>query len=117
MEATDASEGNNLGKPKASVNTPAIEARKLGKAKQDSAETAAAETLAPFAVNCDEILAFLQAVTVKSPRVIAAPLSLRADKKARVWFQRWTYVHLPKPPTPAPQDHTGLTPGYFTVTA
>ena len=46
---------------------------------------------------------------MKSPRVIAAPLSLRADKKARVWFQRWTDVHLPKPPTPAPQYHMGLT--------
>ena len=45
---------------------------------------------------------------MKPPRVIAAPLSLRADKKARVWFQRWTDVHLPKPPTPAPKDHTGL---------
>ena len=54
-------------------------------------------------------MAFLQAVAVKPPRVIAAPLSIRADKKARVWFQRWTDVHLPKPPTPAPQDHTGLT--------
>ena len=56
----------------------------LGKANQFSAETAAAETLAPFAVDCDDILAFLQAVAVKSPRVIATPLSLRADKKARV---------------------------------
>ena len=46
---------------------------------------------------------------MKSPRVIASPLSLRADKKARVWFQRCTDVHLPKTPTPSPQDHTGLT--------
>ena len=45
---------------------------------------------------------------MKFPRVIAAPLSLRADKKARVWFQRWIDVHLPKPPPPASQDHMGL---------
>ena len=62
-----------------------------------------------FAVDCDDVLAFVQAVTVKSPRVIAAPLSLRADKKARVWFQRWTDVHMPKPPTPASQYDMGLT--------
>ena len=40
---------------------------------------------------------------------ITAPLSLRADKRARVWFQRWTDVNLPTPPNPAPQDHLGLT--------
>ena len=98
-----------MGKQKASADTPATEARKTVKAKQVSAETAAAETLASFAVNCDDVLAFLQAVAVKYPRVIAAQLSLGADKKSRVWFQRWTAVHLPKPPMPAPQDHTGLT--------
>ena len=80
---------------------PATEARNPINAKQASAETAAAETLSPYAGDCNDVLAFL--------RVIAAPLSLRADKKSRVWFQRWTDVHLPKPPTPAPQDHMGLT--------
>ena len=98
-----------MGKLKASADTPATKARKLRKAKQDSAETATAETLAPFTVDCNDVLAFLQAVAVKSPRVIAAPLSLRAYKKARVWFKRWTDMHLPKPPTPTPQDNTGLT--------
>ena len=38
-----------------------------------------------------------------------APLSLRADNLAPVWFQQRTDVNLPKPPTPAPQDHLGLT--------
>ena len=59
--------------------------------------------------DCDDVLAFTQAVAIKSPRVIAAPLSLHADKRARVWFQRWTYVNLPTPPKPAPQDNLGLT--------
>ena len=59
VEAADASEGKESGKLKASADTPATEAKKLGKAKQASAETAAAETLAPFAVDCDDILAFL----------------------------------------------------------
>ena len=53
VEATDASEGKKSGKPKASADTPATEAKKLGKAKQASEETAAAEMLAPFAVDCN----------------------------------------------------------------
>ena len=77
------------------------------KANQATAKTAAAETLATIADDCDDILAFLQAVAVKYPRVLAS-LSLPADKRARVWFQRWTDVNLPKLPTPAPQDHLGL---------
>ena len=84
VEAPETSEVKKSGKSKASAETPAAKARKPGKAKQASAETAAAKTLAYFAVNCDDLLAFLQAVTVKSPQVIAAPLSLRADKKARI---------------------------------
>ena len=71
---------------------------KPGKAKQASAETAAAETLATIAYNCDKVLAFLQVVAVKYHQVIAAPLSLCADKRARVWLQRWTDVNIPKPP-------------------
>ena len=109
VETPEASEGKKWGKSKASVKTTAAEARKPGKAKQASAETAGAKTLVSFAFNCDDVLAFLQAVSVNPPQVIAAPLSLRADKKARVWFQIWTDVHLPKPPTPAPQDHLGIT--------
>ena len=57
VEATEASENKKPGKPKASADTPATEAKKRGKAKQASAETAAAEMLAPFAVNCDDVLA------------------------------------------------------------
>ena len=67
VEDTEASEGKKSGKPKAYADTPATDARKLGKAKQASAETAAAEMLAPFAVDCDDVLAFLQAVTDKPP--------------------------------------------------
>ena len=52
---------------------------KKGKAKQ-----ATAETLANIADDCDNVLAFVQAVSVKSPRVTAAPLSLRADKRAHL---------------------------------
>ena len=59
--------------------------------------------------DCDNILAFLQAVAVKSPQVIADPLSLRTDKRVRVWFHHWTDVNLPTLPKPAPQGHMGLT--------
>ena len=110
VEAPEAPKAKKVGKSKqASAETPAAEAKKPGKAKQASAETAAAEMLASFAVDCNDVLVFLQAVAVKSPRVLAAPLSLCAEKRARVWFQQWTDVNLAKPPTPAPQDHMGLT--------
>ena len=59
---------------------------------------ATANTLVPFTDDCNDVLAFLQAVAVKSPRVIAAPLSLRADKRERVWLCRWTDANLPTPP-------------------
>ena len=106
----EAVEAKNPGKAKeASAETAASETKNSGKMKQASAETAAAETLATISDSFDDVLALLQAVAVKSPRVLAVPLSLRADKRARVWFQQWTDANLPKPPTLAPQDHLGLT--------
>ena len=64
----EAPEGKKAGKTKqASAETAAAKAKKPGKAKQASAETAAVETLASIAVDCDDVLAFLQAVTVKPP--------------------------------------------------
>ena len=73
----EAPEAKKVGKTKqTSAETAAAEAKNPGKAKQAFAETAAAETLASIADNCDDPLAFLQAVEVKSPRVFAAPLSL-----------------------------------------
>ena len=93
----------------ASADTAAAETKKPGKEKQASAKTAAAETLACIADECDDVLAFLQADAVKSPRVLAEPLSLCSDKRARVWFLRWTDVNLPKPLTLASQDHLSLT--------
>ena len=77
---------------------------KKGKANQDNAKT-----LATITDNCDNVLALLQAVAVKSPRLTAAPLSLRAYKRAHVWFGCWTDINLPTPPNLAPQDHMGLT--------
>ena len=76
---------------------------KKGKAKQVTPET-----LATIADNCNDVLAFLQAVAGKSPQVIAVPPSLHANKRACVWFRRWTDINLPTPPKPAPQDHMGL---------
>ena len=51
---------------------------------------------------------FLQAVAVKSPRIIDAPLSLRADKNTHIWFRQWSGNNLP-PTTNTPQYHTGIT--------
>ena len=65
--------------------------------------------MATIADNFDDVSAFLQDVAVKSPRFVAAQLSLRADNHARVWFCRWTDINLPTPPKPAPQDHMDIT--------
>ena len=86
-----------------------IEAKDAKSANPGKAKEAAAKTLTTIIDNCDNILSFLHAVAVKCPRVIAAPLSLRMDKRTRVWFQLWTDVNLPTPPNPAPQDHLGIT--------
>ena len=70
---------------------------KKGKVKQVTNET-----LATIADDYDNVLVLLQAIAVKSPQVIAAPIYLLADKRARVWLRRWTDTTLPTPPRPAP---------------
>ena len=77
---------------------------KTGKKKK-----ATAETLATIVHDCDDVLAFLQAVAVKSPQVVSAALSLCADKHARVWFHQWSNINLPTSANTAPQYHAGLT--------
>ena len=85
----ESTEAKKPGKAKqASTETAATKTKQPDKEKQASAETASAETLATIADYFDDVLAFLQAVAIKSPRVLAAPLSLCADKRVRVWFQR-----------------------------
>ena len=59
---------------------------KPGKAKQAAIKAAADKALTTISDDCGDGLAFLQAVDVKSPRVIADQLSLCADKRAHVWF-------------------------------
>ena len=86
-----------------------MEAEKKKKTKTGMVKLSTTETLVTIADNCDDVLAFLQDVAVKYSHVIAATLSLRADKRARIWFRRWTDAKLPTPPKPAPQDHMGLT--------
>ena len=77
--------------------------------KKSKTKQATAKTLTSIANNCDNVLAFFQAFIVKSPQVITDPLSLQADKCARVWFYHWTDINLPNLPKPAPQYHMGLT--------
>ena len=66
------------------------------------------ETLSTIVEDCDDFLAFLQAVAVKFPRVIKSPLSLCADKHAHIWFCRWSETNLLTPTNTSPQDHTYL---------
>ena len=42
-----------------------------------------------ISADCDKILTFFQAVSVKGPRIAATPLSLSADKRAQAWLCRW----------------------------
>ena len=63
--SSDADEANNDDSV-ITIEAVAVKA-KPGKAKQASAKTAAAETLATIAEDCDDVLAFLQAVAIKSP--------------------------------------------------
>ena len=68
-------EGDSEGGEEAEEDTK----KKTGKKKQ-----ATAKRLVTITDNCDDVLDFIQAVAVKSPRVTAAPLSLRAENFARV---------------------------------
>ena len=76
----------------------------MGKKKQ-----ATAKTLATTADDWDNVLDFLQAITVKSPQITAEPPSLRAEKCVRVWFRRCSKTNLPTPSKTSPQVHIGLT--------
>ena len=76
--------------------------------KMNKKKQATTEILATITDDCDNILAFLQAVAVNSPQGTAVPLSLRADKRARVWFCWRADTNLPTPTKPVPQDHTAL---------
>ena len=87
-EDNDNDEGSEEAKDKKTTDT--------GKANQDTAKT-----LTTIADNFNNVSAFLQAIAVKSPRVIVSPIYLRAES-ARVWFRRWAEVNLPTTPTPAP---------------
>ena len=42
-----------------------------------------------IAAECDNVLAFLQAVAIKAQQVLEAPLSMQADKCTRNWFRQW----------------------------
>ena len=70
---------------------------------------ATAETFSPITDYCDYLLNILQSVAVMSPQVIAAPLSLFADKHARIWSHWWLGNNLPTPAKTTPQFHTGIT--------
>ena len=63
------------------------------------------------AADCNDILAFLQAVALKLLRVMAAPLSLRADLRATSWFYQWLGKNLIQKTIhkTTPQDHSVLT--------
>ena len=62
--------------------------------------------------DCNNSLALLQVVAVKSLQVAAAPLLLHAEKRARAWSHRWLAHHLAPLSTPitaAPKNHSRLT--------
>ena len=84
---------------------------------KDESKTRSARDVAPrnttvgVAANYDDALAFLQEVTLKTPRVLAVPLLLRADFCATSWFRQWAVKNLIQDiiQNTAPQDNSGLT--------
>ena len=63
-----------------------MEAEEENTTKKGKARQATIKMLTTIADDCDNVLAFFQDITVKYPLFIADPLSLHADKRARVWF-------------------------------
>ena len=55
--------------------------------------------------DCNNVLDLLQAVTVKAPRVAAAPLSLRMGKRMREWFCCCSTHHISPLSTTSPPHH------------
>ena len=86
-----------------------VEAEDEKTTKKDKANQANAKTLSTIADNCDDVLGLHHAVAVKSPQVIAVPLSFCAEKRMRVWLRCCTDINFPTTPKTAPQDHMGLT--------
>ena len=69
------------------------------------------EAMVGIASQRSNILLFLQEVTLKALRVLAAPLLLRADKCATSWFHQWYDSNLKQHANlykTAPQDHSRL---------
>ena len=64
------------------------ESKEEKKEENKKKKKATTKTLVTIAYNCDNVLAFIQAVTVKSPRVITTLLYICAEKRARIWFCR-----------------------------
>ena len=72
----------------------------------------ARDAMVGIAAECDNVLAFLQAVAIKAQQVLEAPLSMQADKCTRNWFHKWEDRHVTQHPThhkSALQDQYGLT--------
>ena len=51
------------------------------------AETTTKKETEDIAADCYGIMDFLQDIVVETPRAAAVPLSLRAVRRAREWFQ------------------------------
>ena len=75
-------------------------------------DTTARDATVGITSDCNNVLSFLQAVSLKAPQVLSAPLLLRVDKRASGWFLQWADCHIKQTFTHnnnAPQDHSGLT--------
>ena len=64
-----------------------------------------------IAADCNNVLKFLQEISLKAPQVLMLLLLLRADKRAIRWFCQWSYRNLKHHATlhrTAPQYNSGL---------
>ena len=78
-ETTSGEDNDNDEDIKISVEAKDEKMTKTGKAKK-----ATAETFTTIADDCDDVLAFLNSIIVKSPRAIAAPISLRTENRVHL---------------------------------
>ena len=103
--AVEGSEEEDKNSSKEDDDDVTIEVEDMEDKSKDSAN---AETLTTIAGDYNNVFDLPQSVAVNSPQIISTPLSLLADKPARVWFRRWAGNNL-LPTTNAPQYHRGLT--------
>ena len=57
--------------------------------KKNNGKNVAHKDIDTIRKNCDIVLVFRRAATMKVPGAVSAPLSLCTEKRMREWFRKW----------------------------